>query len=82
MIGEVAFVLIVFVVACVITNLLVPMPFQVESGRTYTGEQAMQISRVMDRRFWLGLPVLVVTGVVLELARSAIRNRRGDAAAT
>jgi hypothetical protein len=73
--GEVAFVLIVFIVAGVITSLLVPMPFQVETGRTYTGEQAAQIGRVLDRRFWVGTLVLIVSGLVLELARSAIRTR-------
>jgi hypothetical protein len=79
---ELAFVLLVFVIACIITNVLVPLPFRVESARTYTGEQAMQISRTSDRRFWVGIPVLIVTGVLLTFARGAIRNRRGSAAAT
>jgi hypothetical protein len=60
------------------------LPFNVESGRSYSGEQAMEISRVMDRRFWIGVSVLIVTGLVLEFARSAVRSRfgRGGAAAT
>jgi len=80
--GEVAFVLLVCGVASVITSLLVPLPFHVETGRTYTGEQAAQLGRVLDRRFWVGTFALIVSGLVLELARNAIRTRLHDTTTT
>src|SRR4051812_20432320 len=80
--GEGAFVLLVLIVAGAITTLLVPTPFRVESGRSYTGEQAVEISRVMDRRFWIGMPVLIATGLVLEFARTLLRSRLARGGAT
>ncbi len=82
-VGEIAYVVAIFAVAGWITNLLVPMPFGVVSGRYYYSEEAEAITRTFDRRYWVGWLVLIPCVAVLYLLRyitsRLIKNRGPDA---
>ncbi len=67
--AELALIVAVFALSAWITSLLVPMPFHVVNGHEYAGHDGERISRVVDRRFWVGWPVLLVCAVALDLGR-------------